>query len=54
MLTKNGLLKSGNLVKCWEQERGDPWVDDSFQKAGKFVIDDDDMDSNTVAESDMS
>ena len=26
-LTTSGLLKSGNLVKCWEQERGDPWVD---------------------------
>ena len=23
-LTTSGLLKSGNLVKCWEQERGDP------------------------------
>ena len=23
-LTKSGLLKSGNLVKCWMQERGDP------------------------------
>ena len=21
--------QSGNLVKCWEQERGDPWVDNS-------------------------
>ena len=26
-LTKSGLLKSGNMVKCWKQERGDPWVD---------------------------
>ena len=26
-LTKSGLLKSGNLVKCWEQERWDSWVD---------------------------
>ena len=23
-LTTSGLLKSGSLVKCWEQERGDP------------------------------
>ena len=23
-LTSSGLLKSGNLVKCWEQEREDP------------------------------
>ena len=23
----SGLLKRGNLVKCWKQERGDPWVD---------------------------
>ena len=26
-LTTSGLLKSGNLVQCWKQERGDPWVD---------------------------
>ena len=26
ILTKSGLLKSGNLMKCWKQERGDPWV----------------------------
>ena len=25
ILTKSGLLKSGNLVKCWKQERRDPW-----------------------------
>ena len=25
-LIKLGLLKSGNLMKCWKQERGDPWV----------------------------
>ena len=25
-LTTSGLLRSGNLVKCWEQERRDPWV----------------------------
>ena len=23
---KSDLLKSGNLMKCWKQERGDPWV----------------------------
>ena len=42
----SGLLKSGNLVKCREQERPRP-VDD------KFVIDDD-MDSNTATESNIS
>ena len=26
ILTKSGLLKSVNLMKCWEQERADPWV----------------------------
>ena len=26
ILTKNGLLKSENLMKCWRQERRDPWV----------------------------
>ena len=25
-LTRSDLLKSGNLVKCWKQERGDLWV----------------------------
>ena len=25
-LTTSGLLKSRNLVKCWEQERGDPYM----------------------------
>ena len=25
-LTKSGLLLSGNLVKCWKQERGGSWV----------------------------
>ena len=32
IVTKGGLLKSGNLVKCWEQERGDPWVDNSSRR----------------------
>ena len=26
-LTISGLLKSGDPVKCWKQERWDPWVD---------------------------
>ena len=25
-LTTSGLLKCGNLMKCWEQERWDPWM----------------------------
>ena len=25
-LTTSGLLKSGNLVKCWKQELGDPYT----------------------------
>ena len=44
-LTKSGLLKSGNLVKCWKQERGGrPFT----QHTDKFVIDDDDMDSRKI------
>ena len=74
MLTTNGLLKSGNLVKRWEQERGDPWLGNqpvrslssrkqtlsgqpasfSAQHADRFVIYDDDMDSNAATESDLS
>ena len=27
ILTKSGLLLSGNLMKCWKQERRDSWVD---------------------------
>ena len=46
-LTTSGLLKCGNLMKCWEQVPGRP-VDDKF-----FVIDDD-MDSDTVTESNLS
>ena len=26
ILTRSGLPKSGNLMKCWKQERGDLWV----------------------------
>ena len=26
VLTKSGLLESGTLMKCWKQERWDPWV----------------------------
>ena len=35
-------------MKCWEQERRDT------QHTDKFVIDDDAMDSDTAAESDLS
>ena len=58
ILTKSDLLKSGNLMKCWKQERERPV---SGQPAGsftqhtdRFVIGDDDMDSNTATESDLS
>ena len=46
-LTKSGLLKSGNLVKCWKQEWGDTAHD-------KFIVYDVDMDCDTVTESDFS
>ena len=45
-LTKSGLLKSGNLVKCREQERRDPWMT-------SFVIDDD-MNSDIATEWNLS
>ena len=45
-LTTNGLLKSGNLVKSWEQERGRP-ADDKFVTGH-------DMDSDIAAESNLS
>ena len=93
----SGLLKCGNMVKCWEQEPGDTvkpvthasssnysewknddkwssqeWKSDEVlesrtgrpvseqppglftQHTDRFVIDDDDMDSNTAAKSGMS
>ena len=43
-LTKSGLLKSGNLVKCWKQVRG--------PVSNKLVIDID-MDSDTATESNL-
>ena len=46
-LTTSGLLKSGTLVKRWQQERGDPWVDNSSPS-------DDDMDSDNATESNLS
>ena len=45
-MTTSGLLKCGNLVRCWKQERGDPWVDN--------LVIDDDADSDTAAESNLS
>ena len=42
-------------MKCWEQERGDPWVDNSSPRTqNKFVTDDDDMDSDAATESNFS
>ena len=38
-------------MKCWKQEPGDPWVDNQQVRS---VIEDDDMDSDTVTESDLS
>ena len=52
-LTRSGLLKSRNLVKCLKQERWGPVGGQQFtQHTDRFVIDDDDMDSNTATESD--
>ena len=45
-MTKSGLVKGGNLMKCWKQVRGRPVYD-------KLVVDID-MDSDTAAESDFS
>ena len=58
MMTKNGLLKSGNSDEVMEVRTGRP-VDEQppgvfTQHTDRFVVDDDDMDSNTIAESDMS
>ena len=57
ILTKSGLPKSGNLMKCWEQERlrpvsGQP-AGSSTQHTDRFVIVAVDMDSNTTTESDF-
>ena len=41
-------------MKCGKQERGDPWVDNSSPRTDKFVIVDDDMDSDTATESNLS
>ena len=41
--------------KCWKQERRDPWVDNGSPRTQtSFVIDDDDMDSDTATETDIS
>ena len=40
-------------MKCWKQEREQP-AGLFTQHTDRFVIDDDDMDSNTVTESDLS
>ena len=42
-------------MKCWKQERRDPWVGNrSPLHTDKLVIDDDDTDSDTAIESDLS
>ena len=51
------LLKSENLTKCWKQEQGDLFVQLSglfTQHTDRCVVDGDDVDSDTVAESDIS
>ena len=58
ILTKSGLLKSGNLMKMLEARTvrpvgGQP-AGSFTQHTDKFVIDDDDMDSDTATESDLS
>ena len=54
-LTKSGLLKSGNLMKCSKQERVRPVGGQQFtQDTDKFVIDVDDMDPDTATESNLS
>ena len=58
MLTKNGLLKRGNLDEVLEVRTERPVNEQPpglfAQHTDRFIVDDDDMDSNTVAESDMS
>ena len=58
MLTKNDLLKSGNLMTWWKLEQERPVYEQPpclfIEHTDKFIFDDDDMDSDTVTESDMS
>ena len=55
ILTKSGLLESGNLMKCWKARTGRPVGGHPFtQHTDKFVIDDDDIDSDTATESNFS
>ena len=60
ILTRSGLLKSGHLMKCWKQEQERPVSEQrarfvhSEHTDRVIVIDDDDMDSNTATESDLS
>ena len=53
MLTRIGLLKSGNLMNRWKLEQEQP-PGLFTEHTDKFIVDDDDMDSDTVAESGMS
>ena len=58
MLTKNGLLKSGNLIEVMEVITG-RLVNEQppglfAEHTDRFIVDDDDLDSNTIAGSDMS
>ena len=41
-------------MKCWKQERVTRGGQEATQEIDKFVIDDDDMDSDTATESDLS
>ena len=62
--TQNGTLTTSGLLKEWksgemlgartERPVGGQPADPFTQHTDRFVIDDDDMDSNTVAESDLS
>ena len=52
MLTRIGLLKSGNLMNWWKLEQRDLFCSRGTRTDLLFV-DDDDMDSNTVEESEM-
>ena len=54
ILTKNGLLNSGTLMKCWKQERDEQPYGLFTQHTNKLIDDDDDVDSDTVAQSYLS
>ena len=53
---KNWLLKSGNLMNWWKWEQGDLFQPPGLftEHTNKFIVNDDVMDCDTVAESEMS